>query len=253
MIALILVAGYATRLYPLTKDKPKPLLPVNGKPMLDYIMDELDTLPDISRIYLVSNHRFAGHFEDWAIEYRKHTPGIPVQVMDDGTESEDDRKGAIGDIQFVIEQIAPQEDMLIVAGDNLFTYRLADVHKHFMKIQKDMLVAISIPQKDRLQQFAVADLDENGKILHLEEKPQNPKSNTAIFAVYFYKKETLPLFSEYLNEGNSPDSPGNFPAWLYKRQDVYAFRANGICIDIGTPETYKEVNENFDLIWEKKK
>ena len=253
MIALILAAGYATRLYPLTKDIPKPLLPVNGKPMLDYIVDEIDTLSDITRICLVSNHRFAAHFEEWAKSHREKTPGLPIQVLDDGTETEDDRKGAIGDIQFVIEQIDAQEDMVILAGDNLFTYRLADVHKHFTKIQKDLLIAISIPQRERLQQFAVAELDGNGKVLHLEEKPENPRSDTAIFAVYLYKKETLPLFAEYLKEGNSPDAPGNFPAWLYKKKDVYAFKADGISIDIGTPETYQEVNENFDRIWKRKK
>ena len=251
MIALLLVAGYATRLYPLTIDTPKPLLPVNGRPMLDYIADEIDTIPDISRIILVSNHRFAEHFNLWARQRQLQSPHIPIQVLDDGTTSDDDKKGAIGDIQFVLDQIKCEEDMVVIAGDNLFTYRLQDAYAYFKTIQKDTLIAIPVPQIEKLRQYAVATLDQNGKILELEEKPENPKSETAIFAVYFYKKETLSMISQYLKEGNSPDAPGNFPEWLHKKKDVYAYRAEGICIDIGTPETYKEVNEKFDEFWKK--
>jgi len=248
MIALLLVAGYATRLYPLTIDTPKPLLPVNGIPMLNYIVDELETLPELSKICLISNHRFYGKFEDWAIDRRKST-ACPIEVLDDGTTDDTNKKGAIGDIQFAIEKLSIEEDIVIIAGDNLFTYRLLDVYHHFLKIDKDLLLAIHIKEKEQLKRLAVASLDSDGKVLELAEKPAEPKSETAIFATYFYKKETLPLLKKYLDEGNSPDAPGNFPAWLYTKKDIYAYLADGICIDIGTPESYADVNDNFSSYW----
>lgn len=244
MIGILLAAGYATRLYPLTIDKPKALLPVKGRPMLDYIADELDTLPDLSKICLISNHRFVSHFEKWA-EDRQSVSRTPIEVIDDMTTSDDDKLGAVGDIQFAIENLPIDDDVVILAGDNLFTYRLLDVYQHFRKIDRDMLLGIPIKEKELLQRLAVAVLDKDGKVLDMEEKPAEPKSQTAIFATYFYKKETLPLIRQYLDEGNSPDAPGNFPAWLYKKKDVFVYLADGTCIDIGTPESYAEANKDF--------
>lgn len=253
MIALLLVAGYATRLYPLTINTPKPLLPVAGRPMLDYIADELDTIPDLSGICLISNHRFAGHFEEWAAVRRLASPRVPITVLDDGTTDDTNKRGAIGDIQFAIESLHIDEDLVIIAGDNLFTYRLRDMYDHFMKIRKDLLIAIHVPDKSQLQKLAVATLDSEGKVLCMAEKPAEPQSETAIYATYFYVRETLPLILTYLQEGNTPDAPGNFPSWLYKRQDVYAYLADGNCIDIGTPENYKDVTENFPALWSGRK
>ena len=249
MIALLLVAGYATRLYPLTKDTPKPLLPVAGRPMLDYIVDELDTLPDLSGICLISNHRFAGKFEEWAAVRRAASPEVPITVLDDGTTDDSNKRGAIGDIQFAIETLAIDDDVVIIAGDNLFTYRLRDMYDYFRKIRRDLLIAIHVADKDQLRKLAVATLNGDGKVLRMAEKPQEPESETAIFATYFYLRETLPLIRTYLDEGNTPDSPGHFPAWLYKREDVYAYIAEGTCIDIGTPENYRDVNERFSELW----
>jgi len=253
MIALLLVAGYATRLYPLTINTPKPLLPVAGRAMLDYIVDEIDTLPDITKICLISNHRFASHFKKWAKSRSRVNPDTPIVVLDDGTTDNQTRLGAIGDIQFAIDSLGIDEDVVIVAGDNLFTYRMRDMYDFFKKTGKDTLVAIHVPELSQLQKLAVATLDEDGKVLNMVEKPMEPESDTAIYATYFYRRETLPLIREYLDEGNTPDAPGNFPAWLYKRQDVYAFQADGTCIDIGTPENYKDVCERFDTLWKSRK
>lgn len=249
MIAILLVAGYATRLYPLTIDTPKPLLPVAGRAMLDYIADELDTLPDLTGICLISNHKFASHFEAWAVERRQITPDVPIIVLDDGTTDDTNKRGAIGDIQFAVDTLKIDDDILIIAGDNLFTYRLKDMYDHFMKFRKDLLIAIHVPERHQLQKLAVATLDDAGKVLFLEEKPEEPKSETAIYATYFYRKDTVPLIKTYLEEGNIPDAPGHFPAWLFKRQDIYAFLADGTCIDIGTPENYRDVTENFPELW----
>ncbi len=253
MIAILLVAGYATRLYPLTINTPKPLLPVAGRAMLDYIVDEIDTLPDISQICLVTNHRFAPHFEKWAQRRRLVNPDTPIVVLDDGTTDNQNRLGAIGDIQFAIDTLGISEDVVIVAGDNLFTYRMRDMFNFFRRVGGDTLVAIRVPDKEQLQQLAVATLNADGKILKMVEKPAEPESDTAIYATYFYRKETLPRIREYLDEGNTPDAPGNFPAWLYKQQDVYAFQADGTCIDIGTPENYRDVCERFAALWASRK
>lgn len=248
MIALLLVAGYATRLYPLTINTPKPLLPVGKQAMLDYIVDEIDTLPDIDKIVLVTNHKFAQHFHVWAKERAATSKSAPIVVIDDNTTDDSNKKGAIGDIQFVIDTLHINDDMVIIAGDNLFTYRLKDMHDFFYEKQKDTLVAIRVDDINQLRKLAVATINEDGKILSMVEKPQNPASDTAIYATYFYRKETLPRIREYLDEGNTPDAPGNFPSWLYTRQDVYAFKAPGTCIDIGTPENYRDVCENFETI-----
>lgn len=252
MDAILLVAGYATRLYPLTINTPKPLLPVGGRAMIDYIADELLTLPDLHNIYLVSNHRFADHFELWAESFRMMNPEVNITVLDDGTVDNETRLGAIGDIQFVVGSQGLNDDLVVVAGDNLFTYRMRHMYDFFKKTGKDTLIAIRVDDVNQLKKLAVATLAEDGKILEMEEKPSEPKSNTALYATYFYRKETLPRIKEYLDEGNTPDAPGNFPAWLSKTQDIYAYRAEGTCIDIGTPENYKEVCDNFEALWEKR-
>lgn len=249
MIALILAAGYATRLYPLTIDTPKPLLQVGPKCMIDYIVDEIDSLPDITKIVVVTNHRFADQFEQWAekrMEYKRRL--FPIQVVDDGTTDDSNKLGAIGDIQFVIEKLHINEDLMIIAGDNLFTYKLRTVYDYFNSKRKDTLVAIRVDDIEQLKKLAVATLDEDSKVLYLAEKPEIPRSTVAIYATYFYLRETLPLFSVYLDEGNSPDAPGHFPSWLYQKKDVYALRVEGTCIDIGTPENYKDVCENYKTI-----
>jgi glucose-1-phosphate thymidylyltransferase len=253
MIAILLVAGYATRLYPLTINTPKPLLPVAGRAMLDYITDEIETLPDVTRICLVTNHRFAADFEKWAQDRKDAGTSIPIIVLDDGTTSNENRLGAIGDIQFVMDKLSLDEDIVVVAGDNLFTYRMRDMYDFFRATGKDTLVAIQVPDVNQLRGLAVATLDINGKVLKMVEKPQEPESDTAIYATYFYRRETLPLIRQYLKEGGTPDAPGHFPAWLFLRQDVYAYRANGTCIDIGTPENYRDVCENFSDLWSSRK
>ncbi|MBP5492172.1 MAG: nucleotidyltransferase family protein [Clostridiales bacterium] len=250
MIALILAAGYATRLYPLTINTPKPLLPVGPKAMIDYIVDEIDTLDDVSKIAVVTNHRFASHFDEWAASKsgRAEASLPPIEVIDDGTTDDFNKLGAIGDIQYVIDKLSIDEDLMIIAGDNLFTYKLRDMYDFFMKNRKDTLVAIRVDDVEQLKKLAVATLDEDNKVLHLAEKPQLPRSTVAIYATYFYLRETLPMIRQYLDEGNTPDAPGNFPSWLYTRKDVYAFRAPGTCIDIGTPENYKDVCDNYQEI-----
>ncbi|MCL2372826.1 MAG: nucleotidyltransferase family protein [Defluviitaleaceae bacterium] len=236
MKAIILLAGYATRMYPLTENQPKALLPIKGKPVIDYIIEQINRIPAIDTIYAVTNSRFYPHFSAWA----KTAPtAIPIEVLDDGTTSNDNRLGAIGDIYFTIQQKAIEDELFIVAGDNLFTYDLKEQYDLYLAKNCDTIAGKELDNIEMLKSFAVAKLDQHGKVLDLVEKPQQPESNIAIYATYFYKKETAALFKQYLEEGNNPDPPGGFPQWLHKIRDIYAYKMNGDCYDIGTIEMYE--------------
>ena len=156
--------------------------------------------------------------------------------------------GAIGDIQFVIDKLSIDEDMMIIAGDNLFTYKLSDMYAFFKEKQHDTLISVTVEDVNQLRKLAVATINEDGKVEALAEKPKEPQSTDAVYATYMYLKETIPMIRQYLDEGNTPDAPGHFPSWLYTRKDVYVYRAPGTCIDIGTPENYKDVCDNYQKI-----
>lgn len=248
MKAIILAAGYATRLYPLTKDKAKALLPVQGKPIIDYIVEQIETLPAVDHIYVVSNHLFYDQFIAWSRQRQAAQTDrikVPLTIVDDGSSSENDRLGAIGDIQFCIEQVQIEDDLLIIAGDNLFTYALRDAWQAFEQHHADMILARRMPESKDLKRFAIAEIDQDGFVTGLEEKPAEPKTDIAVFATYFYRKDTLPLISQYLDSGQPADAPGHFPAWLYSRKPVYVYLFDGICIDIGTRESYEDVRTTF--------
>lgn len=238
MKAIILVAGYATRLFPLTKTTPKPLLKVGGKPIIDYIVEEVNTLDDVDSIFVVSNHKFASHFEQWAKD-KNNTK--PITVIDDGTDSDETKRGAIGDIKFTIEQGKIDDDVVIIAGDNLFTYKLKDYYDYFMNKKADCVCVKQFDDMEMIKQLGVVLMDENDKIIDLEEKPQNPKSNKAAFATYMYTKETVKMFEEYIQSGNSTDAPGFFLQWLHKKKPVYGYVMDGECYDIGTFKALDEV------------
>jgi len=226
MKALILAAGYATRLRPLTDDVPKMLLPLAERPMLDYLVDRLREVEEIEKIHLVTNARFAGAFRDWAPE--------DVTVHDDGTTSNEDRLGAIGDIAFAIERGGLEgEDLLIVAGDNLIGYSLADFVAFWRAKDGSAIAVRALHDRELLKQYGVVELDENDRVIGLEEKPAEPKSDFAATAAYLYRADHLALLPRYLEEGNPPDAPGNLMVWLYTREPVYAYRVEGDWHDVG--------------------
>ncbi len=243
MKAIILAAGYATRLYPLTLHAPKALLPIGGQPIIDHIVEKMNAVAELDAIYVVSNDKFAGQFADWAKTAKSR---VPITVLNDGTTDDSNKRGAIGDISFVIEKMQIADDLMVVAGDNFFTYSLKEYVDFFHKKRRDCVCVKVWEDEAALSQFGIALLDENGRVLDIEEKPEKPKSNTVVFAAYLYQRETVPLFAAYLAEGNQPDAPGNFPAWLYRRREVYAYTFAGECYDIGTPESYREVCALYD-------
>ncbi|MFA7636718.1 MAG: nucleotidyltransferase family protein [Monoglobales bacterium] len=243
MKAIILAAGYATRLYPLTIDKPKALLPIAGKPILDYIVDEIETIGEIDSLVIISNDKFFPNFANWK-EARKSR--LEITVLNDNTTDDTNKLGAVGDINFAIDKLNIDEDILVMAGDNIFTFRLKDFSDFYKKKNADTILAKRINSISDLKRMGNAVLDENGKVIDMVEKPENPPSDIAVYAVYMYKKETIPMIKQYLSEGGNPDAPGFFPSWLHKKKDVYAYVFEGDCYDIGTPESYRQVNEIFE-------
>lgn len=243
MKAIILAAGYATRLYPLTLHTPKALLPIGKKPIIDHIVEEINTVSEVDAIYVVSNDKFAKDFESWAAAAESR---LSITVLNDGTTDDSNKRGAIGDISFVIDEMQIDDDLMVIAGDNFFTYSLREYVDYFYEKDRDCVCVKVWEDEKTLSQFGIALLDAEGKVLDIEEKPAKPKSNTVVFAAYLYKRETVPMFADYLAAGNKADAPGNFPAWLYHRKEVYGYTFAGECYDIGTPESYHEVCSLYD-------
>ena len=252
MVAIILAAGYATRLYPITLDTPKALLKIGGKTMLDHILDKIGELDDVERIVIVSNDKFYNHFAEWKTNRAKmrragaggHLSGgkdEEIIVINDGTTSEQTRLGAIGDIRFAIKKLSIDDEVIIIAGDNFFTFRLADLLSFYKQVGADCVTVKKLADRNALKHLGVAVLGPGGKVLDFEEKPEIPKSDYAVYATYIYKRDTLPLFAQYLDEGNPKDAPGNFPAWLCKRKHVAAYVFDGECYDVGTQEAYRDI------------
>jgi glucose-1-phosphate thymidylyltransferase len=202
------------------------LLPLAERPMLDYLLDRLREVDALDEIHLVTNARFAQAFEEWGPE--------GLIVHDDGTTSNEDRLGAIGDIAFSIERGGlAGEDLLIVAGDNLIGYSLADFVSFWRAHGGSAIAVRDLPDRNLLSQYGVVELDGNDRVVGLEEKPAEPRSNLAATASYVYRADHLALLPRYLEEGNPPDAPGNFMVWLHTREPVYGYRTAGEWHDIG--------------------
>ena len=231
MKAIILAAGYATRLRPLTEHTAKPLLPIAGRPMIDHIGDKLAELPDVDHVHVVTNRRFAPAFTAWAAT----RSGLPVTVHDDGTTSNEDRRGAIGDIQFTIERAdLAGEDLMIIAGDNLFDFSLVDYAAFWRGKGDGSAIALyRCPDPELVKQYSIVELDETERVRSFIEKPANPSTDLVAIATYLYRRDHVALISTYLAEGNSPDQPGNLVAWLVPRVPVYGYRFAGDWLDIG--------------------
>jgi glucose-1-phosphate thymidylyltransferase len=231
MKSIILAAGYATRLRPLTEHTAKPLLPIAGRPMIDHICDKLAELPDVDHVHVVTNSRFASAFTAWAAA----RSGLPITVHDDGTTSNEDRRGAIGDIQFTIERARlAGEDLMIIAGDNLFDFSLVD-YAAFWRGKRDgsAIALYRCPDRELVKQYSIVELDDAERVRSFIEKPANPSTDLVAIATYLYRRDHVALISSYLAEGNSPDQPGNLVAWLVPRVPVYGYRFAGGWLDIG--------------------
>ena len=232
MNALVLAAGYATRLRPLTDDVAKSLLPVGGRPMLDWILDKLEEVESLDAIHVVTNSRYAHDFDEWAAVSEKR---LPIVVHDDGTSSNDDRLGAIGDIELTVERAGlGYDDLLVVAGDNLFDFSLAGLVDWWR--EKETASALALYDCGDLElatHYGVVAVDSEGRVRSFVEKPSDPASTLVATATYVYHRDHVALVGSYLAEGGTPDAPGNFLAWLHKREPVYGYTFDGSWLDIG--------------------
>ena len=240
MKAVILAGGYATRLYPLTRDRPKHLLEVDGRPILELLLERLP-LGELDAVYVVTNAKFADRFREWAESYP-----ADIIVLDDGTTSEEDRLGAIGDLQLVIESEDLDDDLIVAAGDNIFTERLDDFARFGRERDAAAIAVYDVGDLEAMKQLSSIGVDADSRLVTFEEKPEQPESTLAGIALYFYPRAIVPLVGEYLAEGNNPDQPGRLIGWLYERTPVYAWRVPGRWFDIGTPETLAEAERLFE-------
>ena len=257
MNALILAAGYATRLYPLTLNKAKPLLEVGGKPIIEWLLDNLRTVPTLRTTYIVTNAKFANDFQNWANSYQARSgsgKGQPnasaartsdIKIVNDGSKSDDDKLGAIGDINLVLtKEHLEVDDLLVIAGDNLFDQSVAD----FVNAAEGSVATVAIydvGDLEAMKKYGAVTIDNKGAVTNLEEKPEKPKSTLAAIALYYYSRNVLPLFKTYIAEGNNPDQPGRFLEWLYKRKPVNTFQIKGRWLDIGSKETLEIADKTF--------
>jgi len=245
MKVIILAAGYATRLYPLTLTQPKPLLPVAGKPMVEFVLDNLAPISGIDRVYVVTNAKFAGHFQKWADHYKATKSKMNFTIVNDGSTDDTNKLGAIGDINFVIEKEKVDDDIIIVAGDNLFSDKLGEFGKFIREKNAPVLALYDVGNLEEIKKYNSISVDGEGKITFFEEKPKNPQSTLTGLALYFYPRATIPLIKQYIAEGNNPDQPGRLIQWLYPRVPVYTWRVPGRWFDIGSKETLEEADRIF--------
>ena len=246
MNILVLAAGYATRLYPLTLNKAKPLLEVAGKPMMEWVIDNLAPIQGIEKVFVVTNHKFAADFRKWADHYNEVHAKLAFEIVDDGSTSDADKLGALGDLNFVIQKYGiDRSDLLVVAGDNLFSESLEGFGTFCLEKQQPVLGVYDVGSLEEAKKYGVVAVDGSGVITEFVEKPASPPSTLIGIALYFYPAATVRLVAEYIAAGNNPDQPGRFVQWLYPRTAVQTWRVPGTWFDVGSKETLEEANRIF--------
>ena len=242
MKAIILAAGYATRLYPLTKDFPKPLLQVGGKTILDHLVDQMEGIPALDQIVLITNSRFQPAFERWrAARPNNHR----IHVLDDGTTRNDDRLGALGDLRLALERTDLQDDLLVSAADNILEFSLADFAATFQAHPAPYICVHWLNDAERCRRTGIAVLDDVNRVVEFAEKPRHPKTQWAVPPLYLFPPSTLRRLAEYLEAGGSPDAPGHFLEWLCHVEPVFAWKIPGTILDIGTPQSLEAARKLY--------
>jgi glucose-1-phosphate thymidylyltransferase len=245
MKLIILAAGYATRLYPLTLNQPKPLLPVAGKPMMEHVLDHIATVKDIDHAYVITNAKFVNHFESWARTYTHPDLHFSFTIVNDGSTDDTNKLGAIGDLHLVLTKFEIDNDIIVIGGDNLFSNDLGEFGEFCRQKNAPVTAVYDVGDLEEIKKYNAIDIDENNRITYFEEKPKVPKSTLTGIALYYYPKSTLPLIRQYIAEGNNPDQPGRLVQWLYPRVPFYTWKVPGLWYDVGSIETLEEANRVF--------
>ena len=240
MKCLILAAGYATRLYPLTENFPKPLLEVGGKTILDWLLDDMDTMGVIDEYVVISNHKYYQHFVRWAA-----TKSMKITVVDDGTSSNETRLGAVRDIQFAVNSLGLEDDMLVMAGDNLLDFSMTKFIRYALEKNAPCTMRYYEPSFQKLLKSGIVTVDENDKITRMTEKVPNPETNWVSVAFYYYPRETVRLIAQALADGCGVDAPGSFLIWVSQRTTSYAMEMPGHRYDVGNLDSYQKIKEEY--------
>ena len=241
---IVIAAGYATRLGELTRNFPKPLLKIGESTILGRMLDDIDTIPEIDEHVIITNHKFASIFEEWA---REQHYAKPITIVDDGTSTNETRLGAVCDLLFAMDKLNINDDMLVVAADNLLFFTFKDFVDFAMQKQGSCLMCHEQPSIERLQRTGVVVLDDNDKVLNMEEKPQEPKTHWAVPPFYIYLKKDLDLVRNSVEKGCGKDAPGNLAHYMVDNTDVYAWKMNAGRFDIGSLDTYYEACEKYGV------
>jgi glucose-1-phosphate thymidylyltransferase len=245
MKLIILAAGYATRLYPLTLNQPKPLLPVAGKPMIEHVLDHIAPNKDINHAYVVTNAKFVTHFEDWAKSYQRPDLNFGFTIVNDGSTDDANKLGAIGDLHLVLIEYDIDEDILVIGGDNLFSDDLTEFGDYCKRKNAPVTGVYDVGDLEAIKKYNAIEIDEDNRIVYFEEKPKQPKSTLTGIALYYYPQWTLSLIHQYIAEGNNRDQPGRLVQWMYPRVPFYVWKVPGLWYDVGSIETLEEANRVF--------
>ena len=243
MKCVLLAAGYATRMYPLTENFPKPLLEVGGKTILDWIVDDLASGGKIDSYVVISNHKFLPHFEKWVA--LKRSQGFTMELLDDGSTDNDNRLGAVKDIEFAIDALKLDDDLLVLAGDNVMDFSFNSFITYFEEKQTTCIMRYRVPGLKGPCKFGVATVDSSGRVLNMIEKPQVPESEWAVPPFYIYKRSDLNLFAKGIASGCKTDAPGSFIEWLCKQTVVHAFEMPGQRFDVGSIDGYEKIRAEY--------
>lgn len=240
MKCLILAAGYATRLYPLTENFPKPLLKVGEKTILDWLLDDIDSAGIVDEYIVISNHKYYNNFADWAKE-----KDYKITVVDDGTSTNETRLGAVKDIQFAVDKLNIDSDMLVIAGDNVLDFSLTHFIEYAKEKHSSCIMRYYEPDEEKLKKCGIVEIDDNDKIISMEEKPSCPKSHWCCPPFYYYTKDDSKKIADCIASGCNADAPGSFIAWLSQVSPVYSMEMTGSRYDIGNLASYENVKAEY--------
>jgi glucose-1-phosphate thymidylyltransferase len=236
MKCIILAGGYAKRLWPLTRYIPKPLIDIDGRSMIDRLLDKLKVVEEIDEIIVSTNKKFAYPFREWTKDNSSEC-GKNMELVIEPTVEEACKFGTISGINYVLGEKGMDDDYLIIAADNLFDFEIEDFIKFYKKVNAPVVAVFDVKDKAKAQLYGIVSTDKNHRIIDFIEKPEDPPSTLASTACYIFPKKTLTLFSEYINEGGRKDSPGFFIQWLHRKMPVYAFTFVGNWFDVGDFES----------------